>query len=264
MDSAIFIIEMLLAGVGVGLISNALGLGGGILMVPVFLQVIDGMDSKTATGTSLFIIIFVAAANAWRLTRAWQRIPWHLILALGAGSIVGGYAAAWITGRMSEQAVLAIFIALLALLGLRTFALRIAEVKPEDIRRRDLPSVAIGLFSGTVGGATGTGGGLVLVPTALIAGVACNAQVVGISNLVMVLTAIAGSVARLNAEQIFPLAHTVGQVYFPAVLPVFIGAQIASPWGSRLNSWLTLPRRKVALGLTLLLIAAQLLFRLLG
>jgi len=263
MDSAIFVIEMLLAGVGVGLISNALGLGGGILMVPVFLQVIDGMDSKTATGTSLFIIIFVAAANAWRLTRSWERIPWQLITALGAGSIVGGYAAAWATGRMSEHAVLAIFVVLLGLLGVRTFALHIAEVKPEDIRRRDALSVAIGIFSGGVGGATGTGGGLVLVPTALIAGIECNARVVGVSNLVMVLTAIAGSVARLRAEQIFPEAYTVGQVYLPAVLPVFLGAQIASPWGSRLNDWLTLSRRKVALGLMLLLIAGQLLYRLL-
>lgn len=262
MDSALFLVEMLLAGVGVGLISNALGLGGGILMVPVFLAVIPGMDPKTATGTSLFIIIFVAAANAWRLTRSWERIPWHLVAALGAGSVVGGYAAAWITGRMSEQAVLATFIVLLVVLGLRTFALHIADVKPEEIRRRDALSVLIGLFSGSVGAATGTGGGLVLVPTALIAGIECNARVVGLSNLVMVLTAIAGSAARLRAEQVFQVDYTVGQVYLPAVLPVFIGAQLASPWGSRLNQWLTLPRRKFALGLMLLIIAVQLSLRL--
>lgn len=263
MDSALFVFEMVLAGVGVGLISSTLGLGGGILMVPVFLQVIDGIDSKTATGTSLFIILFVAAFNAWRMTRSWDRIPWHLVAALGVGSIVGGYTAAWITGRMSEQAVLGVFIVLLGLMGLRTFALNIAEVQPGDIRRRDGVAMLIGLFSGTVGGATGTGGGLVMVPTALIAGIECNARVVGVSNLVMVLTAAAGSLARMRAEQVYPAAYTLGQIYLPAVLPVFLGAQLAAPWGMRLNAWLTLSRRKVALGLVLFLIAAQLAFRLL-
>ena len=59
--------RMMLIGSGVGLISAALGWGGGILMVPAFLEFVPGMDPHTAKGTSLFIIVFVSTTNVWRL-----------------------------------------------------------------------------------------------------------------------------------------------------------------------------------------------------
>lgn len=264
MHEALFWIELLLAGVGAGIISSGLGLGGGVIMVPAFLAIVPGMDSKTATGTSLFIIIFVSALNAWRLTKAWPQKPWRHALTLGAGSIVGSFAAAWITGRLSEAMVLGIFIGLLGFLGLRTFLLHIPDVKAEEVRTRLGLSLVIGFFAGIVGGATGTGGGLVMVPLLLLAGLECNARVVGLSNMVIVMTAISGSIARLGAPQVYAAPWTVGQVCFGIFVPVFLGAQIGSPFGERLNRWLTLPRRRVAMGLILLLIAAQLSLRLLG
>lgn len=261
MDSAVLWGGLLLAGVAAGVISSGLGLGGGVVMVPALLAVVPGMDSKTATGTSLFIIIFVSALNAWRGTRAWPTRPWRAATLLGAAAIVGSYAAGWITGRMSEEAVLGIFIVLLGGLGLRTFFLHIPEVKEGEVRRNDALLLAIGLGGGIVGGATGTGGGLVMVPLLLIAGLECNARVVGLSNMVIVVTAIAGSAARLGSPQVFSAPYTVGQVCFAMVPVMFLGAQLGSPFGERLNRWLTLERRKVAMGIVLLLIAAQLSWR---
>lgn len=263
MDNAWFLMALLATGVGAGIISSGLGLGGGVVMVPAFLAMVPGMDSKTATGTSLFIIIFISALNAWRLTRGWAVRPWRLVLLLGAGSVVGSFAAAWITGRLSEQAVLAIFILLLGFLGLRTFLLHIPDVAEGEIKRNDLLGLFIGLGAGIVGGATGTGGGLVMVPMLLIAGLECNARVVGLSNMVIVLTAISGSIARLGAPQVYAGAYTVGQVCLGLAPIVFIGAQGGSLLGERLNRWLTLPRRRVAMGVILLIIAVQLSFRLL-
>lgn len=263
MNDLVFWAELMLAGVAAGIISSGLGLGGGVVMVPALLAVVPGMDSKTATGTSLFIIIFVSALNAWRGTRGWPARPWRAAMLLGAGSIVGSYAAGWITGRMSEEAVLAIFIVLLGALGLRTFLLHIPDVAESDVKRNDAASVAIGLAAGIVGGATGTGGGLVMVPMLLIAGLECNARVVGLSNMVIVVTAVAGSIARLGSPKIYDMPYTVGQVCFALVPVMFLGAQIGSPIGLRLNTWLTLKRRRTAMGLILLLIAAQLTWRVL-
>lgn len=264
MHEILFWGELFLAGIAAGVISSGLGLGGGVVMVPALLWAVPGMDAKTATGTSLFIIIFVSALNAWRLTRAWPARPWRQALLLGAGSLAGGYASAWFTGRMSEEAVLTIFIVLIGFLGLRTFLLKIPDVAAGAVRRRDGLSLAIGLGAGLVGGATGTGGGLVMVPMLLMAGLECNARVVGLSNMVIVVTAIAGSVARLNAAPVYLAPYTVGQVCLAFVPVIFLGAQVGSPFGERLNGWLTLPRRRIAMGIILLLIAVQLSIRLLG
>ncbi len=44
------------AGVGVGVLSGLLGIGGGMIMVPLF-RLVFGMDAIAATGTSLFTIV---------------------------------------------------------------------------------------------------------------------------------------------------------------------------------------------------------------
>lgn len=258
----LFAIQMLLVGTGVGLLSGALGLGGGILMVPAFLAFVPHMDPHTAKGTSLFIIIFVALMNAWRLNRRLPSIPWETAAYLAAGSVAGSYLGAWITSIMPEDVVLWIFILLLAVLAVHTFFVREPDVDDRGVRRRRTLNVLIGLVAGIVGGATGTGGGVALIPLALAAGIASNNRVAGLSNLVMVATSAAGSIAHFQAQAVYPNAWTVGHVYFGIVPLVFLGAQIGSPLGRRANAYLTLPRRRLAMGIMLLLISVQLIYKL--
>lgn len=262
MDTVFFIVLMLLAGTGAGIASAGLGLGGGIVMVPAFLTLVPGMDAHTAKGTSMLIIIFISLQNAWQLTRQWPARPWRLAGLMASGSIIGGYTGAWITTFMSEAGVLWIFIALLGGLALRTFLLRPKFVHEEEVRQRNIVPVFIGLSAGVVGGATGTGGGLVLVPLALYAGLITNERVVGLSNMVIVVTSVAGTLAHLRAPEIYLSDWSVGQVYFLIAPVVFIGAQAGSLMGLKLNAFLTLPRRRVAMGSILFLIALRLMLRL--
>ena len=97
MDIVWFVIEMLLLGCAVGMISAALGLGGGIFMVPAFIFFVKGMDAHTAKGTSLFIIIFVSLVNAWRLNRQQDDRQLGLAIVFASGSVVGGYLGSWVT-----------------------------------------------------------------------------------------------------------------------------------------------------------------------
>jgi len=252
---------LLLLGAAVGVISAAIGLGGGIVMVPAFLTFIPGMDAHTAKGTSLFIILFVALANAWRLNRHLPEKPWRMAAAMSCGSLVGGYAGAWVTARMSEAAVVWIFVAFLGLLAARTFFLQTPEVGTEAVRPRHALAALIGVVAGMVGGATGTGGGLVLVPLALLTGCACNARVVGLSNMVMVVTSAAGSVAHFLAQPVYAGSWAVGQVWLPLVPLVFLGTQIGSPCGVWINARLSLRGRRWVLAAVLALVAARMLIR---
>jgi uncharacterized membrane protein YfcA len=258
----LFIFEMLLLGLGVGLMSGALGLGGGILMVPAFMTFVPGMDAHTAKGTSLFIIIFVSFLNAVRHMRDDPNKPWNLMAVLATGSVIGGYFGAWVTGLMSDRWVVGLFMILLAVLGYRTFFIQQKHVDESQVRQRTTLSVLLGFVTGIVSGATGTGGGAVLIPLALMAGIVTNERVVGLSNMVMVITSIAGSVAHFRADQIYDGAWTYGQIDLALVPLVFIGAQLGSPPGKWLNQHLTLRRRRVAMGVLLLIIAVRLGYRL--
>ncbi|MCC6699311.1 MAG: sulfite exporter TauE/SafE family protein [Candidatus Hydrogenedentes bacterium] len=263
MTIALYCLGMLVLGAGVGLISAALGLGGGILMVPAFLTFVPGMDAHTAKGTSLFIIIFVAALNAWRLNRGQQERNWDVAGAMAVGSIVGGYAGAWVTSRLPDQAVIWIYVVFLVGAALRTFLIKPVIIRKEQVRRRSGFAVLIGMAGGAVGGGTGTGGGLIMVPLSLIAGIISNERVVALSNMVMVATGIAGTVAHFTAPRTLDLPGTIGHVSLALTPLVFIGAQLAAPLGHRLETQLTLPRRKAVMGVLLLAISVRLAYQVL-
>lgn len=264
MFDLVYSLQLLLVGVGVGIISAALGLGGGILMVPAFLAFVPGIDPHTAKGTSLFIIIFVSIQNSWRLNELLPEKPWRLASLFTAGSIVGSYGSAYLTALLSDDAVLLLFIVLLMILGVRTFFLQAVEVHAEEVRRRTTLTLLIGFAAGITGGATGTGGGAVLIPLALMAGIVANDRAVALSNFVMIFTSIAGSVAHLQAEKVSDAPWTIGHVCFSLVPLVFAGALLGSPLGKICNRHLTLPRRRVAMAVMLVLISLQLLYKMLS
>lgn len=256
-----FILAMLAVGAGVGIVSAALGIGGGTLMVPVFLWVFPQLDMNTAKGSSLFVIVFVAAYNAWRMNRGKMRNPWDVVIAIAAGSIAGGYAGGFITSLMDDVVVTWIFIGLLLFAALRTFFLEPPPVNEEDVRTRRLVSVLIGFTAGVVAGATGTGGGAILVPLALWAGIVSNARVVALSNTVMIGTAAAGTLAHAFAERTVDMPWTYGLVNVAFAPLVFVGALSTVRLGRRINARLSLPRRRVIMGVLLVVIAARLIYR---
>jgi uncharacterized membrane protein YfcA len=264
MDTAVFFAEVLALGAGVGIVSAALGIGGGTLMVPAFLWIFADMDMNTAKGSSLFAIMFVSGFQAWEARRAGIKSPWDVVGACAAGSIAGGYAGGALTALLSDDVVTWIFIGLLLFAGVRTFFLKPRYVAEDEVRKRQMISVAIGFVAGVVGGGTGTGGGLILVPLALWAGIASNERVVALSNTVMVATSAAGALAHALAARTVDMPWTYGLVNVSLAPLVCVSAIACTQPGRWINSKLTLPRRKAVMGTILVLIAIQLAYRALG
>lgn len=257
----LFIIEMFILGIAAGLISGALGLGGGVVMVPAFLAFVPWMDAHTAKGTSLFIIAFVSVINAWRLARRLDRIPWGLVGKLATGSILGGYFGAWITTFASERVLLGLYLALVCTIAWRLFHTANVAEQPRNTPHPWWLPPFLGAFSGAAGGATGTGGGLILVPMALQTGLATNKNATAISNMVMVLVAAMGTIAHLRAIPTLNVPWTVGHINFQVVPAVFVGAQVGSMIGRHYDHRLSLRARRITLAVLLLLIVASLLPR---
>ncbi len=261
MDPILFVLVILVVGAGVGVVSAALGIGGGVLMVPAFLYVFPEMDMNTAKGSSLLAIVFVAGFNSWRMNRGEMKSPWSVSAAIAAGAIVGGFVGGRVTALMSDVAVTWVFVSLLAFAAIRTLFLAPRVVHEEDVRQRRVAAAMIGLASGLVAGATGTGGGAVLVPLVLWAGLVSNERVVALSNTVMAATAAAATVAHLASERTMDTASTYGLVNVSLAPVVVIAAIATAPIGRWIDARLTFDRRRVVMGVLLFVIAARLIYR---
>ena len=86
MELVVTIILLALAGVCVGVLSGLLGIGGGIVMVPL-LRLVIGLDAYMATATSLFAIIPTSLSGAVQHIRNATSVP-KLGIVLGIGGAV--------------------------------------------------------------------------------------------------------------------------------------------------------------------------------
>lgn len=95
---------LVLAGFAMGMLSSLLGVGGGVIIVPI-LAMIFGFTQHTAEGTSLVVMVPIALVGAIRLSRA-GHTDWPQGLRVGAGAmggaVLGGTLALMLSGSVLQ------------------------------------------------------------------------------------------------------------------------------------------------------------------
>jgi len=81
----------ILAGVLAGLMGALCGVGGGIVMVPIFVSFL-GLGQKQAVATSLAIIFFTSISATVNNVKNTDLIHWHIVAPAAIGAVV----AAWL------------------------------------------------------------------------------------------------------------------------------------------------------------------------
>ncbi len=262
-------IEVALAALGTGLvagtISGLLGVGGGIVIVPVleavlgFLGVDPSVRMPIAVATSLATIVPTSIASArahhrrgavdLEIARLW--LP-----AVAAGALAGSLLASrapahLLTGLFGVVAALAAAKMLLPLDGKV-----LSPSVPRGPLGRTLPA-GIGLVSSMMG----IGGGTLSVPVLTL----CSQPVhraVGTANLLGLVIAIPGTIGYLLARPAVPVPPgTVGLVNLTGFALIAVATVIAAPWGARIAHSLDRRRLSAAFGVFLAIVAARMLYR---
>ena len=99
------LLDALVLGVAVGLLSGSLGIGGGAVMVPVMVLMM-GIEQATAQGTSLLAILPTSASGAWEHLRQGSldlRMSMVLGTAGAAGAALGAIGALHLEPRRLRQ-----------------------------------------------------------------------------------------------------------------------------------------------------------------
>jgi uncharacterized membrane protein YfcA len=100
------ILAAIALGLGAGLLSGMLGVGGGILFVPTL--VLLGLGQVEASATSLLAIVPTAAAGAWR-QHAYGNLRVRAALVIGVVSVLGAEVGVQIATRIDETLLRRLF-----------------------------------------------------------------------------------------------------------------------------------------------------------
>jgi uncharacterized membrane protein YfcA len=217
-------ISLTLTGIIGGILSGAFGVGGGILMVPLLIG-LAGLDQKRASATSLVAIIPTAIAGSATYF-ANGEVDLVVAMLVAIGGVAGAYLGAKLLKRIPVVWLRWAFIALLIVVAVRMFLIapeRGAEVGLDWLV--GIALVAAGLFMGIASGLFGIGGGVILVPLLITGFGAGDLVAKGTSLLVMVPTALMGSITNIRGRMVDVRAGVV--VGIAATLASFIGVSLA-------------------------------------
>lgn len=228
------ILLLVLVGVIGGVFSGALGVGGGIVMVPLLLVLLR-FDQRRAAATSLAAIVLSSISGAATYT-----VAGHTDVIAGLLLGAGGVAGTLIGTRLLKVLPIAVlrwgFIALLVVIALRM--LLIVPDRGGDIEfgvATAIGLVASGVVMGVLAGMFGIGGGVLIVPLLVAVFGASDLLAKGTSLLAMIPISIAGSIANVRNTLVRPLdGFVIGGTALLASLGGAALAFVMPPWLSSL------------------------------
>lgn len=251
-------------GVGAGVMSGLLGIGGGLVVVPglAFLfkysVIPHDLIMKMAVGTSLATMI-LTSMSALREHLRNDIVFWPIFRRLLPGIIVGTILGAIIAHFLNTRILEILFGIFVLFIALRLLFAH------QFTGRHELPRQSVmhfvGLIVGTKSGLLGLGGGALTIPFLAYCNVSIRTAVV-VSAATSLTVAIIGTISfMINGLQVMHLpAWSMGYVYWPAGLPIMICSLLFTPLGVRLSHYLPTTTLKKIFGVFLLLIGLQMLF----
>ena len=190
---------MLLAtiGLGGGLVSGLVGVGGGIVLIPLMVALL-GMSQHRAHGTSLAIIVPTALAATIRYAVE-NPIQWEVAGALAATAVVFAALGARVTAHINPQMLRRLFALLLLVAAVRMLlSFQDAALLELEGGELILAAVLTGIVTGLISGTMGVGGGIVMVPAMVILMGIPQHLAQGISLAVIAPTAASGAFQHLR------------------------------------------------------------------
>ncbi|MFS0731965.1 sulfite exporter TauE/SafE family protein [Microbacterium sp. 1P10UB] len=200
-----FVITCIGVGLLAGLMSGLFGVGGGTVIVPLLVLIL-GFDQRLAAGTSLAAIVPTATVGVISYA-VHGSVAWIPALILAAGAVVGAQIGTWLLPKVSQFALRLAFVAFLLAVIVSLFLIvpsRDAELELTVWTIVGL--VALGLITGVLAGLLGVGGGIVVVPALMLLFDTSDLIAKGTSLLMMIPTAISGTVGNLRRGNVDLLA----------------------------------------------------------
>jgi uncharacterized membrane protein YfcA len=251
-------------GLVVGFVAGLLGVGGGLIIVPVLIMLLHtrglatGMEPQLALGTSLATILFTSMSSV-RAHHLRGAVEWPLVGRIAPGIVLGTLGgAAWAT-QMSATVLKVFFVVFLFYAAIQMWL----DFKPTP--HRGLPGrVGTSLAGGVIGLVSswiGIGGGTLSVPFMLWHNVPLH-RAIATSAAIGFPIAFAGAMGYMLAGWTVSglPAGSLGFVYLPALAGIVLGSVLTAPLGARTAHWLPARPLKRVFALLLFTLALRMVW----
>jgi uncharacterized membrane protein YfcA len=246
-----------------GVLAGLLGIGGGLVIVPmlVFCFVRQGIPDATimhlALGTSLASIMFTAVSS-FRAHHKRGAVHWDVVRKIVIGIFTGTFMGSYIAAQLSTRFLKGFFVVFLYYVAVQM----LTGKKPKPTRQ--IPGrtamFGVGNVIGVVSSLVGIGGGTLSVPFMIW----CNMPVhhaIGTSAAIGFPIAIAGTLGYIvNGWSASGLPdYSLGYIYLPALAGIVVTSVLTAPLGVRLAHSLPVDRLKRVFAVLLLLVGTRML-----
>jgi uncharacterized protein len=262
-------LTMILTGIVGGILAGLLGVGGGIVIVPVldtalgFLEVDPSIRMHVAVATSLATIVPTSVSST-RAHRKKNAVDFALVKLWGPFVFVGSVVGTVLASRMDSDILSLVFGAVALLVALKML------LPLEDVHlSADIPRGVAGpvapLGIGVLSSMMGIGGGTLSVPILTLMNQAIH-KAVGTAALFGLLISLPAALAYIFSgwgDQRLP-PGSLGYVNLVGLLLISPATVLAAPLGAKIAHKLSKRQLSLAFGVFLMLVSVRMLYRALG
>lgn len=184
-----------------GLLSGLFGVGGGTVIVPLLVLLLQ-FDQRLAAGTSLAAIVPTASVGVISYAASGS-VAWIPALILAAGAVVGAQIGTRLLPRISQTALRWGFVGFLVVVIVSLFlVIPSRDAAFELTWLTGVALVGVGVGTGILAGLIGVGGGVIVVPVLMLAFGTSDLVAKGTSLLMMIPTAVSGTIGNLRNSNV--------------------------------------------------------------
>lgn len=250
-----------------GFFAGLLGIGGGLIMVPMLVFVLEAQGLPAAQvlhlalGTSMAAIAFTAASSV-RAHHAHGAVIWGIVRDITPGIVFGTLFGTTLAASLKTKPLSIVFSVFVYLAAVQI----LLNLKPKASRA--LPGRAgmfgIGSVIGAVSSLVAVGGGIMSVPFMTWCSVTMH-RAIGTSAAIGLPIAVAGTlgyIANGLRGEALP-EYSLGFVYLPALVGLAAAGMVTAPLGARTAHRLPVNTLKRVFAVFLLVLASKMLYGLL-
>lgn len=230
----------LLTGAFVGFFAGLLGIGGGLIIVPMLITAFTAQEFPAdriihlALGTTMATIIFTSAASL-RTHHQHGAVDWQIVKNITPGIFLGTFGGATLAGSMTGQLLSIIFVIFIFYAATQM----LLQFRPNPVFQ--LPGKTGMLLAGGIIGALSSlvaiGGGLLSVPFLTLCKIKLQ-HAIGTAAAIGFPIALAGTAGYIANGYLQPEAlpeYSLGYVYLPALIWLVSASMLTAPLGAKLT-----------------------------
>lgn len=195
------LLPLIVLGAATGLLSGLFGIGGGVLLVPMLVLILN-FPHRLAAGTSVAAILPAAVIGG--IGYAVQgNVDWIAAVCLAVGMVIGTQIGAYLLSRMPTMFLRWMFMVFLAAVAVNLwFVVPHRDATIEMTAGTVILLVLLGLITGVLSALLGVGGGVVIVPILMFFFGASDLIAKGTSLVMMIPGSISGTLANFRRRNV--------------------------------------------------------------